>query len=339
MKKAILSLIIAAIMIISVIPASAAATDYTKTENYTVPLDKFYGVGNDTYTSTVVTQTEFDGKNVIKMTKGDDGKSNCIVVGQDATDGFNGANAQSNQLSVRLGDYKYIVVKVYYDLAEGTGFGANHRPTLAITRNSDSIATAKLWSVYVKNASNATYANNPKLSQDAMLSGSLSDAGIFEDMWCYQILDISDVDLSQLTDGTNTLIQNIQYQPFANGANKNINLTDDCACYVQFMTFTNDYVALVTADMAADAAGDSGDNGDDGNNGGEDANTPEDTAADTTADTTAETVADTKADSEKTADTEEEKKSGCGSAIGFAIVPVAIAAGGACILKKKKKED
>ena len=34
-----------------------------------------------------------------------------------------------------------------------------------------------------------------------------------------------------------------------------------------------------------------------------------------------------------------EAKGGCGSAIGFAIVPVALTAGAICMIKRKKKDD
>ena len=104
---------------------------------------------------------------------------------------------------------------------------------------------------------------------------------------------------------------------------------------MQFLTFTNDYEALINADMAADAASGSnggGDNSGGGDTGGNDEGPSTETEAPETSAAPETTVAP-----ETTEAAEDE--GGCGSAIGFAIVPVALTAGGVCVMRRKKKDD
>lgn len=324
MKKTILCLVIATLMLISIIPVSAA-DNYTKAD-YSVPLDSIFGVG----TVSVVESTTFDNRPVLKITKGtDEDEGSWIEIGQSHPDGWSGSatNAEKN-LSVRYGDYKYIVIKQYVDLHEGTELGAGHKPYLALTKTDNSADAA--WCV------------QGTMKSDDSLKGQLTDAGVYEDCWDYMIFDLT-AQSSKVQDGNDTIIKVLQYNMYANGAGNNSKLTDEDATYLQFVTFTNDYVALITADKAADVAIDEAAKNEE-NKGDDNANTPNgDSNADVTPapetkapETTAPDTTEAKKDDETKA---EEEKSGCGSVIGFAVVPVALVAGGACLIKRKKKED
>lgn len=64
-----------------------------------------------------------------------------------APDGWSGDSSYDKQLNIRYGDYKYVVVKQYVDLHEGTTLGGSgHSPYFAITKNSD----ASGWAVHGK---------------------------------------------------------------------------------------------------------------------------------------------------------------------------------------------
>lgn len=127
--------------------------------------------------------------------------------------------------------------------------------------------------------------------------------------------------------------------------NKWVVMGDETVAYadgktaVKLMSATSKAL-LETAEAPAEGTGDSG-NTDDGENNENGNNTDNGgNGANTTApsDTTPETKPETKAD-DTTADTEEEKKSGCGSVIGGSVIAVAAVMGCAVAFAGKKKED
>lgn len=127
--------------------------------------------------------------------------------------------------------------------------------------------------------------------------------------------------------------------------NKWVVMGDETVAYadgktaVKLMSATSKAL-LETPEAPAEGTGDSGntddgennENGNNTDNGGNGANTA------APSDTTPETKPETKAD-DTTADTEEEKKSGCGSVIGVPAIAVAAVMGCAVAFAGKKKED
>ena len=331
MKKTILCLAMAVIMLVAMVPISAA--DY-QAADYSIPFDKIYGGDGDATIST----TTFDGKNVVSVKKSATGTGGCYVtIGENpANGGWGSATAGENKLDVRFGDYKYLVVKGYWEL-DTAPLGSTHNIQMQIKQVSHNGTTASPWTGY-------------KAQTNAM-GAELTQFGPLEDYWCYMIFVLGTpsytdnlTDTAKWPGGKDSKIEFLQFYPFTNGAFKNSDMSDTDAFYMQFLTFTNDYEALIAADMAADDAGD--DNNDDNNT--NDGNTNSGNTNDGTnggnntetepAETETETNAPETTAAPETTETAEEK-GGCGSAIGFAIVPVALTAGGVCVMRRKKKDD
>ena len=320
MKKTILCLTMAVIMLVAMVPISAA--DY-QAADYSIPFDKIYGGDGDATIST----TTFDGKNVVSVKKSATGTGGCYVtIGENpANGGWGSATAAENKLDVRFGDYKYLVIKGYWDL-DTAPLGSTHNIQMQIKQVSYNGTTGGPWTGYK--------------AQTNEMGTDIVQFAPFVDSWCYMIFVLGTpsytdnlTDTSKWPGGNDSKIEFIQFYPFTNGAFTNAAMSDTDAFYMQFLTFTNDYEALIAADMAADDA--AGDNTE---------TEPTETETEPTETETkpTETETETKAP-EKTAAPETtgttEEKGGCGSAIGFAIVPVALTAGAICMIKRKKKDD
>ena len=329
MKKTILCLTMAVIMLVAMVSVSAA--DY-EAADYSIPFDKVYGGANETTIST----TTFDGKNVISVKKGTASDvSPQVTIGESAPNGWGQPGGISNPLSVRFGDYKYLVVKAYWAL-DTVGLGTNHRVRMQLKQVSYNDTTTNPWTTYV--------------AQTNAMSDDLSQFGIIQDYWCYLIFELEEPyidstttpeeidahfsDTTKWLGGNDSTVELIQFYPFAHGGCKNSDMSDTDVCYLQFLTFTNDYDTLIKADMAADAAG--GNNGSDNSDGDSTGGNDEGSSTETRAPETSATP-ETTAAPETTVATEE--KSGCGSTVGFAVLPVALMAGGMCVAKRKKKDD
>lgn len=127
--------------------------------------------------------------------------------------------------------------------------------------------------------------------------------------------------------------------------NKWVVMGDETVAYadgktaVKLMSATSKAL-LETPAAPAEGTGDSGntDNGENNENGNNTDNGGNDANTNTPSDTTPETKDETKAD-DTTADTGEEKKSGCGSVIGGSVIAVAAVMSCAAVFAGKKKED
>ena len=159
MKKTILCLAIAVMMLVAMVPISAA--DY-EAADYSIPFDKVYGGANETTIST----TTFDGKNVLSVKKGTASDvSPQVTIGEGKPDGWDNPGI-SNPLSVRFGDYKYLVVKAYWDL-DTVELGTNHRVRMQLKQVSYNDTTGNPWTTYV--------------AQTNAMSNDLSQFGILQD--------------------------------------------------------------------------------------------------------------------------------------------------------------
>lgn len=307
--------------------------DTPKTENYTaedytVPNTAFFGGVPGT---TVTQQATFEGKDVIKLTKGTGlGSSDnwndaandwpITVLGEDQSKGY-GEEALTDPINVRLGDYKYIVVKCYYDL-NTLEWPTSKVPSLQLKQVDD----AKPWKSFT--------------AKSVASSGALANAVVREDKWQYFVFDMTDatftslveLDTTKYPNGFDSQIKSIQLYMFANGGILNGALGDDDTVYIEYFTFTNDYQALLSADKGNESTGgdsgnDSGNNGNNNGNNGDNVTTaaPETNAPETNAPATTAAPA--------------AQESGCASAIGTSTIMLAMIgmAGALAVGKKKKK--
>lgn len=302
-----------------------AKENYTE-EDYSVPFNAFFGGVPGT---TVDNAATFDGKDVVKLTKGTGlGSSSnwndaandwpITVLGEDQSKGY-GEEALTAPIDVRLGDYKYIVIKCYYDL-NTLEWPTSKVPSLQLKQVDD----AKPWVSFTAKA--------------VASSGMLANAVVREDKWQYFVFDLTaptftsmvEIDTTKYPNGYDSLIKSIQLYMFANGGILNSALGDDDACYIEYFTFTNDYQALLAAGNGGNTTP-GGDNtpGGDTTPGGD--NTPETNAPETNA-------PETNAPTTTPAPTEEKK--GCASVIGTSAMTLAlIGTAGALVVSKKRKRN
>ena len=292
--------------------------NYTKTD-YSVPFDAFFGGVPGT---TVDNAATFDGKNVVKLSKGTGlGSSSnwndpandwpITVLGEDQSKGY-GDEALTKPINVRLGDYKYIVIKCYYDL-NTLEWPTNKVPSLQIKQADD----AKPWASFT--------------AKSVASSGALANAVVREDRWQYFVFDMTtdtftsmvNIDTTKYPNGFDSEIKSMQLYMFANGGILNSALGDDDAVYIEYFTFTNDYQNLLNADKQDNQQNNNQQGGT--NNGDTTTKAPDTTTA-------------PKDDSTTTAAPTEEKK-GCGSAIGGSVMILAlIGSAGALIVDNKRRK-
>ncbi len=248
MKTRLLSLftlLLALTCAFAAIPAVSAA-EYEKTENYTIPFDKMSSHENSLkLTQETVSGTDnpaLDGKSVVKITKNTEAGA-----GQWCYLHFGEYN---NSLNVRLDDYKYLVVKVYYELDKFALGGGNNLPLFHRSTDANAATEAN------PSGSALSYFKAKELKDD----GTMVQHGVRQDNWLYLIYDLSVVDAfakyedtTAYPNGKNDVLQSTWFYPFANGAAgvDNPNMGND-TCYLQFATFTNDAAGLISADKIAD---------------------------------------------------------------------------------------
>lgn len=317
MKKIhVLCFCLALLFAVSMIPASAANYEAA---DYTIPEDKIYPGSPSGVT---LEKTTFQGREVLALKKGT-GEGNdwpILVVGEDQSK--TGDEMMSNALNVRVGDYKYLVVKCYWDL-DKCALSTAHNIPCQIKANDSGTP----WT-YFKAQTNAMGDN---LQQFAPVKG----------FWSYLIFDLTKdnsgteywTDSAKYPNGADEHIRSMQFYFFTNGGFKNENLSDKDVCYVQFFTFTNNYDGLIKADKLKDQASQT-------------TTTEPPTSAPETPTTPPEpptsapeppTSAST---SEQVTDAPKKDDAGCSSTVGFAplmILGCGLAAG--IVAKRKKKKD
>ena len=315
-KTCVICLCLAMLLAFIVVPASAANYE---AEDYTIPTDKIYpGYPN----GVSVEQTTFQGKDVIALRKGT-GEGNdwpILVIGEDQTK--TGDEMLSNSLNVRVGDYKYLVVKCYWDL-DKCALSTSHNIPFQIKANDRGTP----WT-YFKAQTNAL---GDKLQQFAPVKG----------FWSYLIFDLTKdnsgteywTDSAKYPNGADEHIRSMQFYFFTNGGFKNENLSDKDVCYVQFFTFTNNYDGLIKADKLKDQASQT-------TTTEPPTSAPETPTTPPEPPTSASEPSTGASTSEQVTNAPKEDDAGCSSTVGFAplmVLGCGLAAG--IVAKRKKKKD
>ncbi len=337
MKRSMISvfaLLLAALCLLVSIPASAtgetagdsADSNNYKAADYTIPFELFTDAQGGKSVS-IAPETMKDGRDVIAIRKGSDANLHCqVAIGDDHA-------TKEEEMMVRLGDYKYLVVKVQYDVWVAN-FGTNHRIPIQIAQMNNRKDENGEIKVYTTNPWTTIEADYIDKNGEYKVYGEKQSA-----VWYYLIYDLSKDntksayynDVSQYPVGLDGDLVKFQFYPWCNGGFNNSNLYDDDVCYLQFATFTNDYENLITLDKAADevikennANNNSGDNGDNGN-------TTEAPDKVPTPETAAPVENETKAP-----DTDE---GGCASSAAVGMVALLTVSGAALLTAKRKKKD